>query len=376
MASRLIRSLALSPLLLLTAAEDDCTIRILLDGTEPLQSANVVADDSNGGGGRCGDAGEVHVVGIYETIGRSGDATVHVDRPGPVSLVLSSYEPTRWRVTTGPDTELRGISVSSYEDRSSVVVGAGADVAVNTLSGPDGMLGCAYELPDTDPTSGCETGPFLSAVAATLGQTVSAFHGCYAANDFVIDSDGASTSDCDVDAGYGHSSAALDLCDGDVGDDPGACASGGFGFAAASFDAPRDELSCDGEQRVRFDDRFGLWVGVTRCEGSSVRVYLSDREEGPFLPATDTAGNGQDHCELINPAFTSLPNEDDITSGGCAACSTGVNLPLEGVGTWTRANLGEPFARVTSSEWSWQTSVLDCGIDVDVCAAGGDVVIQ
>jgi hypothetical protein len=144
------------------------------------------------------------------------------------------------------------------------------------------------------------------------------------------------------------------------------------GFGGTTFRFPEDELSCSGPQFVRFDDRFDLFVGVSTCQDTGeVRVYLSREEQGPFLPAADTAGHGQDHCQLVNPAFTFQPNSDDITSGGCVTCSTGTNLPLENRSVWVRANIDEQFTFVPQSPtWSHQTSRLRCGIDVDTCETG------
>ncbi len=138
-------------------------------------------------------------------------------------------------------------------------------------------------------------------------------------------------------------------------------------WVASNFSVPPDALSCSGTQIVRFDAVQGLWVGLVHCGGTAMRIYLSANETGPYLPALDVAGNGQDHCELIDPNFT-IPNEDDITSGGCTACATSINLPLEGVSGWYRAFFGEAFVYVdTTGAWSWQTSRIDCATDPAVC---------
>jgi hypothetical protein len=139
------------------------------------------------------------------------------------------------------------------------------------------------------------------------------------------------------------------------------------GWVALGFAFPTDAVACGGEQAVRFDATQGLYVGLVSCGDGFVRMYLSDNIEGPFLPALDLAGHGQDHCELIKPGF-SLPNEDDIQSGGCPGCATGVNLPLEGVAGYARAVLGEQFQPVNpTGAWSWQTSRIDCDVDLSIC---------
>ncbi|MFM2162979.1 MAG: hypothetical protein RLZZ383_2491 [Pseudomonadota bacterium] len=150
--------------------------------------------------------------------------------------------------------------------------------------------------------------------------------------------------------------------------DSGDTGCGPTSWAQASFAFPQDALSCSGPQWVRYDATAGLWVGVVGCAQGFLRIYLAPSASGPFVQATDLAGHGQDHCALIVPGWT-LPNEDDITSGGCATCATSVNLPIEGAPTYARAFLGQPWTFYPASgAWSWQTSRLFCG---DVPAACG-----
>jgi hypothetical protein len=133
------------------------------------------------------------------------------------------------------------------------------------------------------------------------------------------------------------------------------------------FDFPQDALSCNGKQLVQFNERYNLYVGLILCnDRDEFRLYLSSRDKGPFLPATDTGGHGQDHCELVNKNFA-LPNSDNINSGGCISCSTSRNLPLEHVDTWARSNLGTPFRLVRSGTWAHQTSRLRCGVIFEDC---------
>jgi hypothetical protein len=74
--------------------------------------------------GPCGDQGvsafdsgleseePLHIVAVYTAV--SSTVAVHLERPGPARLVLSSYEAVPWRVSVGPETRLEGIIVSSY----------------------------------------------------------------------------------------------------------------------------------------------------------------------------------------------------------------------------------------------------------------------
>lgn len=167
--------------------------------------------------------------------------------------------------------------------------------------------------------------------------------------------DGYAYDDYDYDDGY-----ASDV-------EPAFSDGGCFGFAPADFSFPADELACEGEQFVRYDVNHGRFFGVVTCAPAVYRLYISDAAEGPYYAATDTAGHGQDQCELIHPGF-SLGDEDNIDSGSCPECTTSVNLPLEGVTTFARAEAGESFQLTTSGDWSWQTSQLGCGFDITRCA--------
>lgn len=147
------------------------------------------------------------------------------------------------------------------------------------------------------------------------------------------------------------------------------CEFGGFGWQAQPFALYPDEQACLGDQWVRYEAGLGLWVGLTACSSDEARVYLSASPEGPFYAAADSAGHGQDHCELVNADFT-LTDEDDITSGGCTDCSTGPNLPLEGLPVYVRPFLGQPFEFVAEAPfWTYQASRLRCGVEFTCGAA-------
>jgi hypothetical protein len=164
--------------------------------------------------GTC-EGAEVHVVGIYDPYNNAtntqGPATVHIEREGQVALVLTSYSATDWTVTAGPNTEIVSVTAAGYEN---VTVTAPAGVPTTVLSYVQNQqfLGCGYEYPDQDPWSGCETPELLDAVTQYAGQSVSSFHGCYAASDFVINADLTSSSNCAVDMGYAHTNMVANGC--------------------------------------------------------------------------------------------------------------------------------------------------------------------
>ena len=158
---------------------------------------------------------ELHVVGLYDpyndATNTQGPANVHIDRPGQVKLFLSSYSATNWNVTAGPATEIVSIIAHGYDAQS---VSAPAGVPTTTLSYAQGgvFLGCGYEYPDQDPTSGCETPELLANIEQYVGQSAASFHGCYAVSDFVIGADLASTSNCATNMGYSHTSMVATSC--------------------------------------------------------------------------------------------------------------------------------------------------------------------
>ena len=97
---------------------------------------------------------------------------------------------------------------------------------------------------------------------------------------------------------------------------------------------------CAGARYVRYMDEYGLWVGAVLCTPVRYKLFLGTTKDGTFYQMGDYAGNGQDHCEMVNDAFT-IPNEDDVQSGGCAAGAVG---PL----IFSDPGLGPVFSRATS----------------------------
>jgi hypothetical protein len=198
-------------LALLTAG---CGTLVVVEGGGNEGPPNPRPPTPNPGPIDCSGA-ELHVVGIYDPYDSAsntqGPAHVHIDRPGPVKLFLSSYSATDWIVTAGPSTQLVSIVAHAYEP---VTVDAPAGVPVATLNTSQAgvFLGCGYEYPDKDPYSGCETPELLAAVQQHMQQPALSFHGCYAASDFVIDANLGSSSNCATDMGYEHTSAILASC--------------------------------------------------------------------------------------------------------------------------------------------------------------------
>ncbi len=109
---------------------------------------------------------ELHVIGIYEP-SSSGRVVVYVDRPGPVELVLSSYEAVRWEVRTSWKTQLRRVLVNAHHE------------STVDLTSPDGVqveevdFEYAYDWPSSDGAK------LVLAAERHLGRKATGFVGCY-----------------------------------------------------------------------------------------------------------------------------------------------------------------------------------------------------
>jgi hypothetical protein len=171
----------------------------------------------------------------------------------------------------------------------------------------------------------------------------------------------------------------FDGCDASSGTDPApeVCE----GWEASSLERAQEfidttywsaeEMDCDGPSFRRFDARYGLWLGLVSC-GSGYRFFLSETADGPYLPAADYGGHGQDLCELVDPSF-SIPNEDDITSGGCSACAISTNYSFIAGEVFARGAFGQPFARTEAPSWgSHQSAVIRCASGPVECGLAED----
>jgi hypothetical protein len=138
-----------------------------------------------------------------------------------------------------------------------------------------------------------------------------------------------------------------------------------FKWSASDFLTYDGVSYCDGKRFTRFDDRYQLWVGAEVCDAGLYKLYLSDSEDGTYYEIADYGGHGQDHCELVNASFA-LPNEDDITSGGCSGCAVGDVIDLIDVPVYARGSLGEPFEFVISRDWAdLTTDWYRCGVTIE-----------
>jgi hypothetical protein len=105
---------------------------------------------------------------------------------------------------------------------------------------------------------------------------------------------------------------------------------------------PSVMTSCKGPTYIAFNEAYGLWVGAVTCSKDQYKLVLGKAPEGTFFEIADTAGHGQDHCELVNPKFE-ISDDDDIKSGGCAECELGEMRDPVGTPALVRGYVGEDF---------------------------------
>jgi hypothetical protein len=136
-------------------------------------------------------------------------------------------------------------------------------------------------------------------------------------------------------------------------------------WLAYDFEIMPSYSACTGARFVRYAPQYELWIGAILCDGPDrYKLYLGPSQDDLFLEIADYSGHGQDHCELVNPDFR-LPDDGDITSGGCEDCAVGELIDPIDVPVYARSSSGEPFALVTSIYWAdLTTSWYRCGVAI------------
>jgi hypothetical protein len=126
---------------------------------------------------------ELHVVGVYESQnGPGGEVEVKVTRTAESTLVLTSYSAVDWQIDLDAAHDVTEILISSYDLSTYTFTGAGTAPVVYV-----GWIGaCAYEIPDTDPYSGCETPDLQAIVEPRTGLKMASFQGCYSGGEYTI----------------------------------------------------------------------------------------------------------------------------------------------------------------------------------------------
>jgi hypothetical protein len=270
-------------------------------------------------------APEVHVIGIYETSSsHSGsyhpttDARVRIERAGDQVLVLSSYEPVRWYIDVATNVRLQAVHFIGYYNQTlasahdNIVVTA--DIATNAA--------CGYSWPYSG--GGCDTLVMLEVARNRTAREIKSFHGCYQASEWTLRADLTATSNCATPVGYEQYSWYP------------ACPAPTAGWIRSNFTAAGN-LSCSGNRYVSYNAKYYLWVGAVLCDSlGRYKLYLNHESNGTFFEIADNFGHVQDHCELVNPMFS---------SGGCAQCSLGgLTNPQDG-NVYARTFFERSYAR-------------------------------
>lgn len=125
---------------------------------------------------------------------------------------------------------------------------------------------------------------------------------------------------------------------------------------------------CSGATHVLYSPKVNKWVQVVLCSPQRYDIFVGEQQSGPFYKVGDTAGHGQDHCELVNPSFT-LSHEDMVDSGNCPTCKVQgagsvQNIPwLWNKQMYWRANMGQPLTFGIAQKGSIHTSCwYECGV--------------
>ncbi|MFO0674868.1 MAG: hypothetical protein U0235_35500 [Polyangiaceae bacterium] len=124
---------------------------------------------------------------------------------------------------------------------------------------------------------------------------------------------------------------------------------------------------CDGA--VSYVDqtaKYGLWVKVVRCKSPGrYDLYLGPTASGPFSKIGDDNLSGQDHCELVNPAFT-MADDATMSVGQVEYGGAVYQYPAAyGVSLYHRAHIGEPFkyaADATTEKNAMTSCWYECGV--------------
>jgi hypothetical protein len=126
------------------------------------------------------DSPELHILGVYEASANhnvAGSAMVHIDRQGPVVLVLSSYEAVQWTVTAAQGTTIEQVFLNGYEKHTADVP-QGTEVIDKSGNG-NYYVSHAYAWDANAMT-------LATSVEQATGLELSSFHGCYRAVDFTL----------------------------------------------------------------------------------------------------------------------------------------------------------------------------------------------
>jgi hypothetical protein len=134
---------------------------------------------------------ELHIISVYET--RSdhgggyhpqGTANVHVSYGGssPITLVLSSYEPTLWNFEVDSGVVIDQVILNGYHDQQAQ--GIDSNLIVNKFGVGNYFAACAYTWPSDN--QGCNTPGLVAGSEAFTGLQLTSFSATYRATSFTV----------------------------------------------------------------------------------------------------------------------------------------------------------------------------------------------
>ena len=132
---------------------------------------------------------ELIVLSLYEADGGHGGppgtVTVDIQRNADIVLVMSSYEPVEWQLTTSGGANVQEILLNGYH--SQTVTGAGS-IPTSTRSydqtGTNFGASCGYSWPYAG--GGCDTNQLITGLQFHTGLTTTEFAGCYHGTSFTV----------------------------------------------------------------------------------------------------------------------------------------------------------------------------------------------
>ncbi len=129
---------------------------------------------------------ELHILSAYEPTS-TNEILVHVDRTTQMTLVLSSYEPVNWIVTTAANTQIDQILLNGYHTQSITIDDSSIPIETRSYDQTTTNFGsvCGYSYPYNG--GGCDTDLLLQGLTNYTGLDWTSFSGCYTAEQFLLE---------------------------------------------------------------------------------------------------------------------------------------------------------------------------------------------
>jgi hypothetical protein len=131
--------------------------------------------------GACAEV-ELHFVAQFNTAAPVTE--VRISRTGVnMSLVLSSYQSTQWRLLPEPGVQIEQVILNGAIRSSLIDPQLNVEVINRTGEG-NNLTACAYDWPRDE--LGCDTPTLIAQAEMLTGLTITSFQGCYSGGQFSI----------------------------------------------------------------------------------------------------------------------------------------------------------------------------------------------